>query len=76
MTKSLGDLLVVSDLDGTLLTSSEGLSGCNAAMLRLFSALGGRFTVATGRSPSSARRALWLPSTFCPGRRRWMRSAP
>ena len=57
MTKSLGDLLVVSDLDGTLLTSSEGLPGCNAAMLRLFSALGGRFTVATGRSPSSARRA-------------------
>ena len=58
MTKSLGDLLVVSDLDGTLLTSSEGLPGCNAAMIRLFSALGGRFTVATGRSPASARRAL------------------
>ena len=58
MTKSLQDLLVVSDLDGTLLTSSEGLPGCNAAMIRLFSALGGRFTIATGRSPASARRAL------------------
>ena len=73
MTKSLGDLLVVSDLDGTLLTSSEGLPGCNAAMLRLFSALGGRFTVATGRSPVSythldvyKRQSRCLPPRSCP----------
>lgn len=58
MSKTLGDLLVVSDLDGTLLTAQEGLPSCNIAMIRLFQALGGRFTIASGRSVESVRLAL------------------
>ena len=58
MSKTLGDLLVVSDLDGTLLTAQDGLPSCNIAMIRLFQALGGRFTIASGRSVESARTAL------------------
>jgi len=58
MIKSLCDLLVVSDLDGTLLTAKEGIPACNREMLRLFAAMGGRFTVASGRSPLSVERAL------------------
>ena len=58
MKKRLQDLLVVSDLDGTLLTSPDGLPGCNETVIRLFTMMGGRFTIASGRSPISVKNAL------------------
>lgn len=58
MIEKLSDILVVCDLDGTLLTAKEGIPSCNVEMIRLFCAMGGRFTVATGRSVDSVSRYL------------------
>lgn len=58
MIERLQDLLVVSDMDNTLLTARGGLPACNAAAIQLFCAMGGRFTVATGRPPESIQAAL------------------
>ena len=66
MIQSLGDLLVVSDMDNTLLTAKEGVPACNRATIQLFRELGGRFTVATGRSPESIRAALDGTALSCP----------
>ncbi len=52
----LQDILVVSDMDGTLLSSDHTLSACNLATIRLFTSLGGKFTVATGRVTESVGR--------------------
>ncbi|MDL2214124.1 Cof-type HAD-IIB family hydrolase [Clostridia bacterium OttesenSCG-928-O13] len=49
MSESIGDILVVSDMDGTLLNGACELLSCNLETIRLFKALGGRFTLATGR---------------------------
>lgn len=58
----LDDLLVVSDMDNTLLTETDGLPAQNLQALRRFCALGGHFTVATGRNvPSAARHLQQLP---------------
>ncbi len=53
MTDRISDILVVSDIDGTLLTPDMRLLPANIEAIRLFRALGGRFTVATGRTPAS-----------------------
>ena len=66
MIDSLRDLLVVSDMDNTLLTAKEGVPACNRATIELFRALGGRFTVATGRPPASIRAALGGTRLSCP----------
>ena len=58
MNKSLADFLVVSDLDGTLLQVPCGISDCSRTVIRLFTMMGGRFTVASGRSPLSVKNAL------------------
>ena len=75
MIESLADLLVVSDMDNTLLTAKEGVPSCNRVTIQLFCELGGRFTVATGRPVESVRAALGdlalscpLKSIFCPVR--------
>lgn len=52
----LGDVLVVSDMDGTLLGADMELPACNLEMIRLFVSLGGHFTVATGRTSDSLAR--------------------
>ena len=52
----LQEILVVSDMDGTLLSSDHTLSACNLATIRLFTSLGGKFTVATGRVTESVGR--------------------
>ena len=65
MIESLADLLVVSDMDNTLLTAKEGVPSCNRVTIQLFCELGGRFTVATGRPVECVRRwGTWL----CPVR--------
>ena len=50
----LSDYLVFCDMDNTLLTAKEGIPACNRSVIRLFTAMGGRFTVASGRPPASA----------------------
>lgn len=47
MIRSLKDILVVSDMDNTLLTPEDGVPFVNQVTMRLFCALGGHFTVAT-----------------------------
>lgn len=56
--RSLQDILVVSDMDNTLLTPVDGVPLVNQETIRLFCMLGGRFTVATGRTAESAGRHL------------------
>ena len=53
MAKKINDLLVISDLDNTLLTAKEGIPEYNIQMIKQFQQLGGKFTVATGRSVES-----------------------
>jgi hydroxymethylpyrimidine pyrophosphatase-like HAD family hydrolase len=43
-------ILLLSDLDGTLLSGTRVISPENLEALRYFMAEGGRFSVATGRS--------------------------
>ena len=66
MIQTLEDLLVVSDMDNTLLTAKEGVPACNRATIQLVRELGGRFTVATGRPPESIRAALGDTQLSCP----------
>lgn len=47
MFQSLSDMLVVSELDETLLASDGELPGCNLETIRLFRLLGGHFAVVT-----------------------------
>lgn len=54
MTK-LSELLLVSDIDGTLMNFPAPIPARNLEALRRFTAAGGRFAVATGRSAASAR---------------------
>ena len=60
MIESLADLLVVSDMDNTLLTAKEGVPSCNRVTIQLFCELGGRFTVATGRPVESVVKSFIL----------------
>ncbi|MBQ7284484.1 MAG: HAD family hydrolase [Oscillospiraceae bacterium] len=52
------DILLVSDLDNTLLTAEKGIPEFNLKMIKKFQELGGNFTVATGRSIESVERYL------------------
>ena len=54
----LRDILIVSDIDGTLLPENLPIPIRNREALQRFSAKGGRFTLATGRSIGSAGRFL------------------
>lgn len=54
------ELLLVSDLDGTLVPASGTISRENLDAIARFRAKGGSFTVATGRSPASAEGVLKL----------------
>ena len=72
MKQTLRDYLVFCDMDNTLLTAKEGIPSCNRTVIKLFTQLGGRFTVATGRPPESIRAALGdiqlsLPAISCNG---------
>lgn len=56
--KDIKNILVVSDLDNTLLTAEKGIPEYNIEMIKKFQELGGNFTVATGRSIESVARYL------------------
>ena len=50
MIESLSDILIVSDIDGTLLYEKQGISTENINAIKRFTEKGGHFTVATGRA--------------------------
>lgn len=56
--RDIRDLLVLCDMDNTLLTVQKGIPSCNKTVIKLFQQLGGRFTIATGRTPISVKTAL------------------
>lgn len=58
MIRSLKDILVVADMDNTLLTPADGVPFVNQVTMKLFCQMGGNFTVATGRTVESAARHL------------------
>lgn len=53
MNKKISDILIISDLDNTLLNAKSGIPNFNIEMINKFTELGGKFTVATGRSTES-----------------------
>ena len=52
------DIILFSDIDGTLCTYDKKIPEKNLAAIERFKALGGRFSVCTGRSALSLRRAV------------------
>lgn len=54
MTVNINSTLLVSDLDGTLLNSSQNISLENKEAIARFQAEGGKFTIATGRMKEAA----------------------
>ena len=52
--KQYDDILLISDLDGTLIPHHEMISEENIRALHAFTAAGGVFAAATGRTPESA----------------------
>lgn len=58
MIQSVKDCLVVCDVDNTLLNAQSGLPEVNKLTIELFMSMGGRFTVATGRTTESVKRQL------------------
>ena len=64
MAENIKEMLVVSDIDGTLLRAGYGIPRQNIDAVERFVGRGGRFTVATGRTIQSVRNYLpWLPLT-------------
>ncbi|MBE6894194.1 MAG: HAD family hydrolase [Ruminococcaceae bacterium] len=55
---NIKDILVLSDLDNTLLTAEHGIPAYNLQMIKKFQELGGNFTIATGRSIESIAHYL------------------
>ena len=52
--KNYSDILLISDLDGTLIPRYEDIRAENIEALNAFTAAGGAFAAATGRTPESA----------------------
>lgn len=50
MIESLSDVLLITDVDGTLLREKDGISAGNLEAIKRFTDKGGRFTVSTGRA--------------------------
>lgn len=58
MIEKISDILIVSDIDGTLLREADGLSAENREAIKRFTDKGGYFTVSTGRAIEAARIVL------------------
>ena len=56
MKNRLNEILVVSDIDGTLLEAGFGIPKENIETIERFTNLGGRFTLASGRGIASVIR--------------------
>ena len=55
MIESLSDILIITDVDGTLLRENKGISKENLEAIKRFTDKGGHFTVSTGRAIDVAR---------------------
>lgn len=66
MLKPLTDYLLISDIDGTLVNTNKEVPQRNIDAIRRYQELGGRFTIATGRSPLSAVRIARKVGVNCP----------
>lgn len=55
MIKSISDILIVTDIDGTLLRAEKGVSAENKRAIERFVEKGGDFTVSTGRVIEAAK---------------------
>ena len=60
MQSSVNGLLLVTDMDGTMLTTDKHISNENIAAIRAFQKAGGRFSIATGRSIPSLEHYVHL----------------
>ncbi|MBR3610302.1 MAG: Cof-type HAD-IIB family hydrolase [Oscillospiraceae bacterium] len=58
MIESISDILIITDVDGTLLRESKGISKENLEAIKRFTEKGGHFTVSTGRAIDVARELL------------------
>lgn len=58
MIESLSDILIITDVDGTLLRAEKGISPENLEAIKRFTDKGGHFTVSTGRAIDVARELL------------------
>lgn len=67
MGETIRDILVVCDMDGTLLASDQSIPLCNLETIRLFTAMGGKFSVATGRTVASVQLYPELAELLAPG---------
>lgn len=50
MFSDISKIILLSDMDGTLLNSKKQISDCDKAAIERFTSLGGKFTIATGRT--------------------------
>ncbi len=50
MFSDISKIILLSDMDGTLLTSKKEISDVDKSAIERFTALGGKFTIATGRT--------------------------
>lgn len=58
MIESISDILIITDVDGTLLREKAGISRENLEAIKRFTDKGGHFTVSTGRAIDVARGLL------------------
>lgn len=58
MIESISDILIITDVDGTLLREKDGISKENLEAIKRFTDKGGRFTVSTGRTIELSKRLL------------------
>ena len=58
MIESLSDILIITDVDGTLLREKDGISEGNLEAIKRFTDKGGHFTVSTGRAIDVAKPLL------------------
>ena len=58
MFEDISKVILLSDMDGTLLNSKKQITGIDREAIRRFTALGGKFTVATGRTIQSFEQFL------------------
>lgn len=53
MFDDISKVILLSDMDGTLLNSKKEISDADRSAIRRFTELGGKFTIATGRTIQS-----------------------
>lgn len=58
MIEKISDILIVTDMDGTLLREKDGISEENLEAIKYFTEKGGHFTVSTGRAYDDAFKKI------------------